>query len=363
MNVVFLTKYTRLGASSRMRSYQFAPYFSVNGIAATYRPLFDDDYLKKLYAGKPTFWTAFKAYFRRFSILFTLHRYDAVVIEKEIFPYLPAFAEKMLKIKGIPYIVDYDDAIFHNYDQSENPVVNTFLKNKIAKVMRYADLVTVGNSYLAEKAKASGSQKVIRIPTSLDIHRYCLKPKQQKVTTKFVIGWMGTSSTFQKHLKPCRAWLNKLLQENQHIFLSIVGVSQQEGWHAKTQFIPWTEDTEIGLLQKFDVGIMPLNDSPWERGKCAYKLIQYAAVGVPGIASDVGMNREVCIPGETGFIANTSEEWERYIITFFEQPQMRVKMGQAARNLVENSFSLETVSRQWIDLFENIKQKHLIAKR
>jgi hypothetical protein len=175
MKILYLTKYTRLAGSSRMRSYQYFPYLEEAGMQVTVKPFFDNAYLKDFYAGKKNISAVLKSYVKRLGVLFSVFSYDRVVIEKEIFPFLPAWAEWMLKRLGIQYIVDYDDAIFHNYDQSSNPIIKKFLANKIAKVMRFSGTVVAGNQYLADYATRSGAKNIEIIPTVIDLERYPVK--------------------------------------------------------------------------------------------------------------------------------------------------------------------------------------------
>lgn len=153
MKILYFTKYSRNAGSSRLRSYQYFPYLEKAGFKVDVSPLFSEKYLENLYAGKSTRNESLKGYFRRFFKLFGLNKYNGIVIEKELFPYVPAFAENFLNFIGIKYIVDYDDAVFHNYDLSANPVIRFVLKNKIDSVMKNAEVVVAGNSYLAERAK------------------------------------------------------------------------------------------------------------------------------------------------------------------------------------------------------------------
>ncbi|WDF46952.1 glycosyltransferase family 4 protein [Chryseobacterium sp. KACC 21268] len=345
MKILYLTKYTRMAGSSRMRSYQYFPYLEAAGMQAVVKPFFDEAYLKDFYAGKKNISAVLKSYLRRFFLLFSVWKYDKVVIEKEIFPFLPAFAEWILKASGVKYIVDYDDAIFHNYDQSSNPVIKKFLRNKIAQVMRYSEIVVAGNGYLAEYASRSGAEKIQIIPTVIDLDRYPLKQKSD--FEKFVVGWIGTKTTFEKHLLPCKEWIKELQNQDSDIHFHIVGITEDMDLGENVKYIQWTENTEVPEILKMDVGIMPLQDSEWEKGKCAYKLIQYAACGIPGVASDVGMNKEVCIDNETGFIAKLKDEWIEKILFLKNNSQMRNEMGHAARKLVEDKYCIQVTAESW----------------
>lgn len=291
-----------------------------------------------------------RSYVRRFFVLFTVFRYDIVVIEKEIFPYLPAFAERILQILGVKYIADYDDAIFHNYDQSRNPLIRNFLGNKIGKVMKYSRVTVAGNQYLADYAVKSGAGKVEIIPTVIDLNRYSVKRDSISENENFVVGWIGTKTTFEKHLLPCKKWIKEIQEKDPDIEFHIIGITEDMDLGNHIRYIPWTEKTEVEGILKMDIGIMPLEDSLWERGKCAYKLIQYAACGIPGIASDVGMNREVTIQNETGFLVSSDEEWINRIFELKNNREERKLLGMNARKLVEEKYCIQVTAERWCNL-------------
>jgi glycosyltransferase involved in cell wall biosynthesis len=360
MKILYLTKYTRMAGSSRMRSYQYFPYLKKAGMSMTVKPFFDDDYLKDFYAGKKNISTVIKSYLRRFFVLFSVFKYDRIVIEKEIFPFLPAVAEWMLNLFGVRYIVDFDDAIFHNYDLSSNPLMKKLLGSKIAKIMKYSGTVVAGNAYLADYAKKSGAKKIEIIPTVIDIKRYPSKNNDTALQSfrvgeknvseddkEFIVGWIGTKTTFEKHLLPCKDWIKELQDEDQNINFHIVGVTEEMDLGKNVEYIQWTEDTEVSEILKMDVGIMPLQNSQWEKGKCAYKLIQYAACGIPGVASDVGMNKEVCVDDITGKIAFTNQDWKDHIMFLKNNSSLKKEMGNRARQLVEQKYCVQVTADKW----------------
>ncbi|QOW10626.1 glycosyltransferase family 4 protein [Kaistella flava (ex Peng et al. 2021)] len=347
--ILYFTKYSRNAGSSRLRSFQYFPYLEKAGFEVEVSPLFIENYLVQLYAGKSTLVEAVLGYGKRFLKLFTVGNYDTIVIEKELFPYLPSFAEYLLKLFGKKYIVDYDDAIFHNYDQSSNPLLKLFLSKKIDTVMKNAAVVVAGNSYLADRAKKAGAQKIEIIPTVIDLERYPFQVKKE--SEKFVIGWIGTKSTFEKHLLPQRNWIIKL-QEDATIEFHIVGITEDMNLGKNVKYIPWTEETEVEHIRQFDMGIMPLQDSLWEKGKCSYKIIQYFACSIPAIASPVGMNNEVINEGENGFLVNGEKEWLEKIKYLKTNIEERNRMGQKGREEVEGKFSLQATSKKWKEILE-----------
>lgn len=340
-----------MAGSSRMRSYQYFPYLEKAGMQVTVKPFFDDAYLKDFYAGKKNISAVLKSYVRRLGVLFSVFSYDRVVIEKEIFPFLPALAEWMLKLLGIQYIVDYDDAIFHHYDQSANPLIKNFLGNKIAKVMRFSGTVVAGNQYLADYAARSGAKNIEIIPTVIDLERYPMK--QNTDADQCIVGWIGTKTTFEKHLLPCKDWIKALQHQEPNIRFHIVGITEDMDLGKNVKYIRWTEESEVAEILKMDIGLMPLQDSKWEKGKCAYKLIQYAACGIPGVASDVGMNREVTVPGETGILASADEEWIQAIKTLKSNTELRHQMGRNARKKVEERYCIQQTSTKWKEILNH----------
>lgn len=310
--ILYLTKYSRMGASSRFRSFQYMPLLEREGYALTVAPLFGDDYIQSLYEkGSVSKRKILQFYIQRFRTLLAQESYDLLILEKELFPYLPIWAERLIRWKKTPYVVDYDDAIFHNYDMHPHPWVRKILGRKIDFVMRNAACVIAGNSYLAERAKNAGAKKVVVIPTVVDENRYAALEKKNPIP---VIGWLGSPTTL-KYLKTLQPVLEKLAAS--HAFeLRIVGGNASIGLSRNEIVVDWSEDTESMQVAQFDVGLMPLVDSPWEKGKCAFKLIQYLACGVPAIASNVGMNGEVIRHGENGFLVENEADWEKYLKLF-----------------------------------------------
>ena len=349
--ILYFTKYSRNAGSSRLRSFQYFPFLEQAGLVIEASPLFSEAYVENLYAGKSTKKEAIAGYLKRFLKLWSVFKYDQLVIEKELFPYVPAFAEKILHVLGVRYIVDYDDAVFHNYDQHGNAVVRTVLGNKIDAVMKNASRVVAGNSYLADRARKAGAKKIEIIPTVIDLTRYAVQEKEER---KLVIGWIGTKTTFEKHLLPQRNWIKKIQEENADIAFHIVGITEDMDLGKNVKYIPWIEDSEVREIQKFDVGIMPLLDSLWEKGKCSYKIIQYFACGIPAIASPVGMNREVITGGENGFLAETPKEWMNAITLLKNDHRLRRSMGLAGRRQVEHTYSVQVTAPKWIEILRNI---------
>ncbi|HBN8469016.1 glycosyltransferase family 4 protein [Pseudomonas aeruginosa] len=346
MKILLLSKYPRLGASSRLRTLQYIDYLESKGGRVDVRSFFDDGYLSGLYSsGRRSFYNVLKSYISRFFVLFTVYRYDLIWIEKEIFPYFPSVAERFLRFFGKPYVVDYDDAIFHNYDLSGNWLVRKFLGKKIDSVMRHSSCVIAGNDYLAERARVAGSSRVEIIPTVIDLERY--EVRDESCSKKTVIGWIGSPST-QKYLLDIAPELVKLCVEYQASML-LVGATPEISSYFSGVYVDvkaWKEEDEVGYIRQMTIGIMPLPDGPWEKGKCGYKIIQYMACGVPVVASPVGVNIEIVENNESGLLAEGSRGWRESLQKLLQSSELRRECGRNGRSSVEKIYSLQVQSRR-----------------
>ncbi len=348
LKIIYFTKYSRQGASSRLRSYQYIPFLEKEGFSVTVKPLFGDDYLDALYhkkSGKAII--TLKSYLKRLFQLFTILSFDIVIIEKELFPYFFSWFERIFKLLGVRYIADYDDAIFHNYDLNENKLIRFFLKNKIDNVMRNSYYIIAGNSYLAARAQKSGAENIIILATVINTKRYI--PKENYKSREVVIGWIGSPTTFRYVEKTLPILQN--LQKKYPIKINIIGGKSEKAIPG-VNYLKWEEDKENEYIRKFDIGIMPLDETPWELGKCAYKLIQYMGCGVPVVASPIGMNNEVVKNNENGFLAKTDEQWLSSLEQLIINQRMREDFGKKGRLWVEEKYNLEINVKKLINLLK-----------
>ncbi len=334
-----LTRYGPLGASSRVRMLQFAPALEAAGFRATVSPFFDDAYLRELYRqGKRPFRDVIAAYVRRARVLLGLRAHDMVWVEKELFPFLPAPFESWLRRARIPYAVDYDDATFHTYDLHRSPLVRRALGRKLVPLLSGAHLITAGNGYLAAYAKRMGARDVHLVPTVVDVGRYRLSQAQEP--DEFRVGWIGSPSTAVL-LSLVREPLERLARDFP-LRLVTIGAGQLPQINVPTEEHSWSEETEASLLASIQVGIMPLQDEPWQRGKCGYKLIQYMACGKPLVASPVGVNAEIVTP-QVGYLAKDAQQWYEALRRLADDDAHRVRLGRAGRLIVEDKYSLQAV--------------------
>lgn len=346
--VLFLTKYSRTGASSRYRTFQYLPALQAAGVEYEVSPLFDDAYLANKYAyGQARGADILRALVRRLRAVLTLPHGAVVAIEYELLPFFPALFERWLIWRGCRLVIDYDDALFHQYDQHPRWWVRLLLSGKIATVMRLAHTVVAGNAYLADYARRAGARRVEIIPTVVDLARYPVTTPTVDAPV-FTIGWIGspTSARFLHDISPALAEVC----QGGRARLRLIGSGPIDLPGVPVQVLPWHEETEVEEISRCDVGIMPLPDEPWARGKCGLKLIQYMACGLPVVASPVGVNSEIVQDGVTGFLASTTREWVQALERLRENDDLRWFIGQAGRRKTEKEYSLQLNASKWAAL-------------
>jgi len=316
MNILALTKYSYEGPSSRYRFYNYKNCFKENNINMTIKPLFKKSYFTSTNKIEKIAIVLF-SYLSRFFLLSNLlifkNKYQLVLIEYELFPYFPAWFEYLLHKRGINYIVDYDDAIFHKYDMSTNKIIYKLFKNKIAKVINYAKHVIVCNAYLYEYAKKYNSN-ISSLPTVVLLEKYKKELLAfQKENNSFIVGWIGSRTTSIYILEILPA-IKKFVDQYPNVQFNLVGfdktlLSKEDLQKHHLNIITWSEEEEIKNILAFDVGIMPLHNDPWSKGKCGFKLVQYMSCQKPVIASPVGINCSLVENGKNGFLVNGLDEW------------------------------------------------------
>ncbi len=310
--LLILPRYDKLGASSRYRFYNYIDYLEKNGYECTIYPLFSDLYLTQRYSKSSIFFELIKCYLKRIVILFNVRKYDLCFIEKELFPYLPFWLEFFWLSRCKQYIVDYDDAIFHNYDENDSPIVRFLLSNKISQIMTGASSVIVGNQYIYDYAKANFVYNVLIIPTVIDLGLYdnIIVEKNKQ----FTIIWIGSQSTVH-YVEEVRQSIIEVCKKTNGKFVVIgADINIPE---IQLETVDWSSNTEIEYLKSAHVGIMPLSNKNWDKGKCGFKIIQYLASKIPVVASPVGINSSIIQHGVNGYLASTSGEWVDCLIKVY----------------------------------------------
>lgn len=349
MRILILSKYDKKGPSSRYRSYNYTKYFKRNGIAYVFCPMMNTDYINQLYSKNALRIMYFKlqaVFYRMYFLLFKIKNYDLIIIEKELFPNLPYFIEAFL-LKGKNYSLDFDDYVAASY--KIGTVKKMILGSKIDRLARKARFNTVGNRWYFNEIK---SDNLYYLPSVINIKKYPDYKKEVSVSGKKMIVWIGSPST-ENYLKLLIPVFEKL-SENYSFALKIIG-SNLTIPNVEVINVAWESHTEVQELLSADVGIMPLEDTLWEKGKCGFKLIQYMACGLPVVASPAPANEEIVSHGQQGYIAKNQEEWYEYLALLLLDDKKRLEMGTAGRKRIEEHYTYQI----WGDVYSGIINKSL----
>ncbi|AZN65670.1 glycosyl transferase family 1 [Acinetobacter johnsonii] len=326
-----------------MRFLQYLPALAAAGIEIEVQSLFDDATLSSKYQqGNYGLATVLQCFAKRISIMRKRQSFDLLWIEKEALPWWPLWLEKSM-LQGIPYILDYDDAWFHNYDLHRLKIVRQLFGRRLDELMANATLVIGGNGYLTQRAQNAGAPWVEVLPTVIDLVRYPTPQLKYKIDTIPTVVWIGSPSTI-RYLQILHKPLQQLAQRIPFQLRVIGGEIVIPG--VNVHCLPWSEDTEVENIASADVGVMPLLDSPWERGKCGYKLIQYMACGLPVVASPIGVNTEIVRADVNGYLASNANDWVYALEKLLLDVDLRKQMGQMGRQRVEQEYCLQVAAPQ-----------------
>lgn len=342
MKLLLLPRYGRQGASSRYRLWQYVPLFECAGHEVQVWPLLDDSYVEELYTtGRRRATVVFSGYARRLRKLAAARGFDAALCEQEAFPCLPGAWEKLLWRCARRVFFDYDDAAYIRYERLP------LLRRKFAEIMAAADGVVVGNRHLAEYARQHTSHVAI-IPTVVDLARYSAQAAETSGGA-LRIAWIGTPVT-ARLLEPLAPVFARIQNKYPETVFRLIGAGESFALGGLRCETPrWSEGTEAPLLRECSLGIMPLPDTEFARGKCGLKLIQYMACGLPVVASPVGANCEIVEHGRNGFLAATPEEWEQALARLAGDSGLREQMGRAARERVALEYTIEQGFAKWME--------------
>ncbi|MCC2547901.1 glycosyltransferase family 4 protein [Hymenobacter sp. BT175] len=353
MTILFLIPYPPGKApSQRFRFEQYLHFLTEAGHSYTLAPFVSDATWAILY--KPGHMAAkalgiLGGFARRIGQLFTAGKYDYVFVHREASPIGPPVFEWVLaKVLGKKLIYDFDDAIWIPNTSAANSIVaGVKWHHKVDSICRWAYKISCGNSYLRDYARQFNPRAIVN-PTTIDTVHLHNQVKDQS-TEQLVIGWTGTHSTM-KYLDQV---VPVLAQLEQHYAFEFRVISNQDPQLPlrSASYRPWRKDTEIADLLTFNIGLMPLEDDPWAKGKCAFKALQYMALGVPALVSPVGMNSEVVTDGLNGYICSTPQQWYEGLEKLLKDHELRTRFGQAARATIEARFSVEANRANFLALF------------
>lgn len=343
-----------LAPSQRYRLEQWEPLLRQHGVEITYAPFESEELHALLYkpgnAGRKLKLVA-ESLTRRFSTMKSVRNYDVVYLLREAALLGPPFFERWVHRSGVPMVFDFDDAVFVSYRSPTNGYLS-YLKfaSKTKSICRMSAHVMAGNRYLADYARQVNEHVTI-VPTTIDTERYRVSEKtvESDIPT---IGWTGSFSTVQ-HLDTLRSALQKLARQNR-FRLRVIGTPAYELEGVEVEAMKWQAATELKDLDTIDIGIMPLPDDAWSKGKCGLKALQFMALGVPTVCSPVGVNTEIIQDGENGFIANSEADWVEKLGRLLDSAQLRNEIGRAGRATVESKYSANVQAPRVFELLKTV---------
>lgn len=335
----------------RFRLEQWEPYLRRAGIEITWSP-YSDAHLSGIMP-RPGHLAAKAggvawALAKRLREAWRARAFDLVYVFREGALFGPALAERLLAWSGVPCVFDFDDAVWVRYVSPGNSYLSYLrFPGKTRTLCRLARRVMAGNAYLRDYALRYNPSVTV-VPTTIDTEKYRVVPRAERAVP--VVGWTGSYST-EQYLALVKPVFERLRQRFDFRVV-VVGGGRFEADGVEVEHRPWRSATETADLADFDVGLMPLPDAEWERGKCGLKALQYMALGVPAIVSPVGVNASIVRDGENGLVAATGDDWERALGSLLSDPAARARLGAAGRRTVETEYSAEVHAPRVAALFE-----------
>lgn len=356
VKVLALSPIPEDGAGCRFRIAQYLPSLRAAGFDVTISSFYTPEFFRLVYrhghyAKKAAAFLALAA--RRVRELFAVGGYDLVFLYREAVPLGPPIVERLIARRGIPIIYDFDDAIFLPSVSDANRAIS-FLKDpaRAATILRRSHRVVVGNDFLATYARAHNSAVTV-IPTAVDTERFVpSEHKSSSDTGKLVVGWIGSPTTFV-YLEGLRDVLRDV-SERHPFTLRVSGAGRPVQFDGlDVEDAPWALDDEVRLFNTCDIGVYPLTDDDWSRGKCGFKAIQFMACGVPVVAAAVGVNKEIVQDGVNGLLAATPQEWVDKLHRLLGDADLRTRFAVAGRRTIEERYSLKVTAPKLINVFRS----------
>lgn len=357
IKVLFLTQTSQAGASARYRVYQYISFIKKEGIEFDIAPAVPDGMPVSVCSSRICFYGS--QILRRFRDIVKVKKYDVIFLQRDIIIHFYPFLERIIALLNNNIIFDFDDAIYLFPSHKKPGFFSKLLwdKRKIERIIKLSKYIIAGNSFLKRYAE-SFTKNVTVIPTSVDLALYTTRQIPRDLSDKVTkIGWIGSQGSFG-YLEDIFPVFNELA-EKYRIELKVVGAKGPSLGKVRTDYADWSLDTEIKNISDFDIGVMPLRDDEWSRGKSATKLLQYMAAGIPAVASKVGVNAEIIKDGQNGFLIEEGKCWIEKISKLIEDRQLRQAMADNARADVEKLYSIQANARKFIKVIEKVARGNL----
>lgn len=362
MKILFIISGTKRVAASRYRVYQYLPYLESRGIQ--YKVVSTiSDFMTTLAIRSPEFngimrfiyyiLLAAERFLRFWFIFLIAPSFDLLFLQRATFPLGLA---KLLKLRKDRVIFDIDDAIFLPDTQDRNIITRfkAFVKEReVRDILKAASCVIVENDYIHNYV-SKYCDTVHKIPGPIDTERYYVKDKGISDQKKIVLGWIGSPGT-TTYLDLLDDVFQDILDKFEGVEIILIGVGKYKFSSKKISKIPWSYNTEIKELQKFDIGLMPMPNDEWTRGKLGCKMLQYMAIGIPSVVSYTPTNAEIVRDGQNGFLVRTKREWIGKLSLLIENRKLRNEIGASGRRTVEELCSVSKNAPRLLNIIESIK--------
>lgn len=342
--------------SQRFRFEQYLNYLEKNGFVWELSEIISEKDDKVFYLSGKYLRKAFiilKSIFIRLNDLQRSHKFDIIFIQREALLIGSSYFEKKF-FKKNKVIFDFDDSIWLN-ETSEGNKKFEFLKNpnKTKTNIINSHAVITGNQYLANYAKQF-NENVFIIPTTIDTNIHKHIPKKSFLNPKIIIGWSGSLSTM-KHFEMAIPVLKALiLKYPNQLEIQVIGQASYKNSEIEVISKSWDSKTEVEDLNRFDIGIMPLPNDEWSKGKCGLKGLSYMACGIATVMSPIGVNCEIIQHGINGFLASTETEWMDTLSNLIESADLRHSIGKKGRETVVNHYSVDAHKHLYLDIFNSL---------
>ena len=359
-NVLFIASH-RLGRApnQRFRFEQYLAFLEENGFSCTVSPLISEEDDRMLY--KPgNYWKKLGFIHRAFSIrrrdVARMNEFDIIFICREALMTRSTYFERAFTKSRAKIIFDFDDSIWlMNVSDANRRWSWVKDPGKTSKIIALSDLVLAGNEYLSGYAKQFNPNVRI-VPTTIDTDEY--KPlRTDRASDRICIGWSGSITTIQHFNYALPALLELKKRYGDRIEIRVIGDANYQNQELGVKGMPWRKEIELQDLAAIDIGIMPLPDDEWARGKCGLKGLQYMGMGIPAIMSPVGVNTSIIQDGVNGFLAGATEEWVEKIGRLIEDAELRARMGAEARRTVVTHYSVKAWRNEYLRRFEQLLQQ------
>ena len=345
--------------SQRFRFEQYFQSLKENGFVFKTQPFLSLSGWKSFFRngsaiGKAT--ALISGFVKRTIILFQVNGYDFVFIHREAAPIGPPIFEWIIaKVFKKKIIYDFDDAIWMTDNLNENFLERLIRwRKKVSSICRWSYKVSCGNDYLYGYAKQFNSNVVLN-PTTIDtkVHSSQTTDHSHRLSTmdnRLIIGWTGSRSTL-KYLKTIEKELQQIENKYPNVEFHVIADASSDLKLKNVVFKPWSVETEISDLAQFDIGIMPLPDDEWSKGKCGFKILQYMALSIPSVASPVGVNSKIINNNINGFLAE-GNQWEEFLSRLIEDATLRVQIGSEGQKTLNNYYSVKANEENFLSLFK-----------